>query len=500
MRFIATRWVELGDAWGHRSVRMGFFGTLLIVIGSLTPAYLPRNSPWWRLLRALQATGTPFKVLGTVLVLAGMALLVDSWFRMRPTEGAEANGSMVYHHVRHWAVLALWGAPFAFAPPIFSHDAYSYAAQGWLIHNGINPYSAGPGVLPGAFADQVAWVWRFTPAPYGPLSLQMQHGIVDLFGHDPYLSAVAMRVPALIGVGLIGLLIPRIAHRVGADPAFAAWFATLNPLLVIDFVGGAHNDSLMMGLVVLALWLALQHRWAWLASAVIIGVAAAIKQPAFLAAYAVPLLARPWASWHWREVGRTALRVLASFTLAIGTFAGLSVLTGLGFGWYNAVDVPGMVVTVSPFTMLGEALQWLLDLVNLDPTGHNVVRYSRTVGLVIAGVVLTWLALTVARTRPLTFLSWGYLAVALAAPALHSWYILWGGLLLPLTRPSHKVVRIAVWSTVILLSYAAINLSWRNGLVAFGVAALAGYVWQVRMHDLSDAGSGQELASVEPGG
>lgn len=497
MSFVGSRWADVGVAWSHQSVRRGFYGTFLIALGSLTPAYLPRNSPWLRLLGALHATGTPFKVLGTVLVLAGMAILVDAWFRMRPSDIPSQVGSMVYHDVRHWAVLVIWGAPFVFAPPIFSHDAYSYAAQGWLIHNGINPYSAGPGILPGAFADQVAWVWRFTPAPYGPLSLQIQHGLVDLMGHDPYLSALAMRLPAVLGVGLIGLLIPRIARKLGTDAAFAAWFATLNPLLVIDFVGGAHNDALMMGLVVLAIWLALQHRWGWLPAAVVVGVAAAIKQPAFLAAYAVPLIGRPWESWHWREVARTVLRVLVSFALAIATFAGLSVVTRLGFGWYNAVGVPGMVITVSPFTLLGQALQWMLDIWNLDPTGHNAIRYSRTLGLTIAGIVLTWLALTVARRRPVTFLSLGYLAVALAGPALHSWYVLWGGLLLPLTRPSERVVRAAVWSTVILLSYSAINLSWRNGLVALGVAALAGYLWQVRIHDLSEARAAQDVVPVD---
>ncbi|HBX81718.1 MAG TPA: hypothetical protein DEH05_11520, partial [Propionibacteriaceae bacterium] len=67
----------------------------------------------------------------------------------------------------------MWSLPLLAAPPIFSHDAYSYAAQGWLMYNGLNPYEVGPGTLPGAFADQVAWVWRQTPSPYGPLSLEI---------------------------------------------------------------------------------------------------------------------------------------------------------------------------------------------------------------------------------------------------------------------------------------------------------------------------------------
>ena len=43
----------------------------------------------------------------------------------------------------------------------------------------------------------------------------------------------------------------------------------------------------------------------------------------------------------------------------------------------------------------------------------------------------------------------------------------------------------------------SINLSWRNGLVALGVAALAGYLWQVRIHDLSEARAAQDVVPVD---
>jgi len=98
-----------------------------------------------------------------------------------------------------------------------------------MLVNDVSPYEAGPGVLPGAFADQVAWVWRFTPAPYGPLSLRLQELIVVASGLQPYLSAVLMRIPALIGVVLIVVLLPRIADRMGVDAQLTAWLATLNP-------------------------------------------------------------------------------------------------------------------------------------------------------------------------------------------------------------------------------------------------------------------------------
>ncbi len=488
---LELHWSSIRDAWAVRTVRRGFWGTSLIALGSLTPAYLPQNSPWWRLLRWLHLTGTPARLGGTLLVMAGLALLVDAWFRMRP-DGSVPGAQVAYRNLKHWAILSIWGLPFLFAPPIFSHDAYSYADQGWLLHNGINPYRGNAMLLPGAFADQVAWVWRRTPAPYGPLSLQIQHLLVDISGHDPYLSALLMRIPALVGVVLIGLLIPRIAVQLRADPAMAAWMATLNPVLVIDFIGGAHNDSLMTGLLVLGIWFAFRAQGAWVISAVIIGTAATIKQPAVLAAYALPLIRRPWVGWGLRETSITVGRVVVSFAISIGTFASITSLTGLGYGWYGAVGVPGSVVTVSPSTILGELAQLAANALGLDPSGTAALTLAHSIGLGIAGILITYFALTVARTRPVTFLGWSFLAVALCSPALHSWYVLWGGVLLPLTRPSRRMVRASVYMTVLLLSYAAINLAYRNSVsavdafnpaVALGVAAAAGLAWQALSHE-----------------
>lgn len=476
---------DLNAAWRDGRVRRGLLATILISLGALSPAYLPRSTPLWRILDGWQLTGTGMRIAGTLATMGGMLLLVDAWFKLRPRPGGQ-DEKFVYHHLRHWAILLIWGAPMLLAPPIFSHDAYSYAAQGWLLHNGINPYEAGPSVLPGPFADQVSWVWRNTVAPYGPLSLQIQRLLVEASGFNPYLAAVLQRIPALLGVVAIGLLVPRVANGIGKDPAFAAWFATLNPLLVIDFIGGAHNDSLMIGLVIVAAWVAglpsrrraaAQSHW-WLLAAVIVGIAAAIKQPAFLAAYALPLIRRPWRDFSAREVAVNGSRILISCATAIGSFALVSWATGLGLGWLNAVGVPGLVVTIAPFMIIGYLIQIVLDWFNLDPTNHAAIRYSRTVGMIVAAISVGWLALTEARNKPHSFLAKAYLVVAICAPALRSWYLLWGGLLIPWADFERKAIRASVWLSLMLLCYDGIVMSWRNDAMAFGVA-LAGGIWWI---------------------
>lgn len=55
-----------------------------------------------------------------------------------------------------------------------------------------------------------------------------------------------------------------------------------------------HNDALMIGLIILALYLTDRKPERFWLAAIIVGVAAAVKQPALLAAYPVALIGLPW--------------------------------------------------------------------------------------------------------------------------------------------------------------------------------------------------------------
>ncbi len=488
------------NAVGTRAVWTGFVGSLCILLGSLSPAYLPRASPIWDVLRGLSIDGPATKVFGTVATLVGLGLLLESWFRIRPAR----RRALGLPQLRHWAVLLIISFPLLFGPPIFSHDAYSYAAHGWLIENHLSPYLVGPGILPGYYADQVAWVWRETTAPYGPLSLWLSHGLAIVAGFDPYLSAVLMRLPAFVGVILIGTLVPRIARSVGADPSAASWFVVLNPILVIDFIGGAHNDSQMTGLMLLGIWVALKWKrwWSWMAGALVVGVAAAIKQPAFLAAVALPFLVTPWTSWRPLKVLAAAGRAVWALALAVGVFAGISVLSGLGFGWINAIDVPGMVDTVSPFTVLGHIIQAPVTWLGFDPSGRAVITVLRTIGSVVAVVGIAMLAVRFLGREPLRFVSWSFIWFALCAPAIHSWYLLWGAVLLPTTHPTKRQLRAFIVAIVVLLGYNAMNFGMRNGLWMLVLVLFAAASWRMHYHEWSqpmdEEPAPQELGASSP--
>ncbi|MDR0285572.1 MAG: polyprenol phosphomannose-dependent alpha 1,6 mannosyltransferase MptB [Propionibacteriaceae bacterium] len=453
---------EFGVAWAQFPVRVGLLGTLIIAVGSLTPAYLPQASPMWPVLRMIGLAGQLGRIGGTILTVSGVFLLVDSWFRLRHRE---------YGHLNPFAVVGLWSLPFLVAPPLFSHDMYSYGAQGWMIHNGQNPYDGGPALVPGPFADYAPWVWRFTPAPYGPLALQISHLVVDLSGGRPWLAALLMRIPAILGVVAVLVLLPRIADRLGVARRHVVWFACLNPLLVIDYVGGGHNDAWMMGLVVVALWLALRPRW-WPWAAMIIGVAAGIKQPAALAAVFLPFLAAADTGTRPRDWARAAGRAGASVAIAVAVFVGLTFATGLGFGWIGALGVPGTVASVSPAFLIGVLLQTIFS-----PGGTFWLTLVARITMAAAVLVVVYVTVRYGRRQPLKALAWSWLAVALGAQALHSWYLLWGGLLLPFAKPRRGVPQAAAWVVILLLCYAAVNLGDRNGVFATIAAVVCVLAW-----------------------
>jgi alpha-1,6-mannosyltransferase len=102
-----------------------------------------------------------------MLVYLGIALLLTAWFEaIRATRAGSRIHPVQLRQLL--LVLVAWAAPILLAPPLFSRDVYSYAAQGQLVSRGLNPYLHGPSVLGrGPFLTLVDPLWRHGTAQRG---------------------------------------------------------------------------------------------------------------------------------------------------------------------------------------------------------------------------------------------------------------------------------------------------------------------------------------------
>jgi hypothetical protein len=104
----------------------------------------------------------------------------------------------------------------------------------------------------------VADVWRTYACPYGPLWVDVQMRLAHLLGDlAPVQQALAYRVLAsgvfLASLGLLWRALGRVRPLAGAARLTAFAALALNPLVLLELVGSAHNDGLMVYASLLAI-------------------------------------------------------------------------------------------------------------------------------------------------------------------------------------------------------------------------------------------------------
>jgi hypothetical protein len=210
------------------------------------------------------------------------------------------------------------------------------------------------------------------------------------------------------------------------DAGRALWLGLASPLLVTHFVSGAHNDALMLGLLVAGLAHAAERRG--VAAAVLLALAVAVKAPA---AVALPFAVLLW-STHWSGRWRLARAAALTGVVAAVTFATVTVVTGLGFGWVGAaLHTPGASVQWTSLpTGLGIVGGWVASGLGWPGAADTVLAAARSAGTLLTGaalVALWWRAARHAADVRLVVAAcgWGLLATVVLAPAFHPWYLLW---------------------------------------------------------------------------
>lgn len=430
----------------------GFLGGLLVLLGGLFFSTLPESSAPMQLEVFQQARDSALgRMSALTVVVSGLGLCAAAWLALC-RHVARADGSSyddALALVRQAALL--WSVPLLLAPPLFSRDGWSYAAQGMLMQLEISPYRFGPGLLVGPIVEGVDPRWMFTPAPYGPLPLIAGDLASGLTG-NPWLLVVVHRLIALAGLVMLAWAVPRLARWAGVNPALASALAICSPLVLAHGVGGLHNDLLMVGLMAVALVVAAER--GWVAGAVVGGLAAAVKLPGGLVCIGVALVVLP--------VGATVverLRQLAQVgAVSVGALVLPGLLAGLGVGWASALGVPGTVRTpLSMTTNLGRFLGQLAEWAGLGLPEDAVLDGVRALGsaaalVAAAAVALLWR--TGSRPDAVRAVALVMGLSVLLSPVVHLWYFLW-------VLPFAAALRLSRLATVAVIATSVIG-----GLVA----------------------------------
>jgi alpha-1,6-mannosyltransferase len=184
--------------------------------------------------------------------------------------------------------------------------------------------------------------------------------------------------------------------------------------VLLQLVAAAHNDLLMIGLLVAGVALAVERRP--LPAIALCALAATIKLPA---AAAIPFILVA-------EADRRTW--IGGLLIAAGVAVAVSVISGLGFGWISSgvFATPQKVrLAITPATALG----W--TAAQIVPVGARGLESA--LGVIAFAVSLLFGLVLLWRTRPsnvVRYLAFALIAVAVCGPATWPWYLTWGLVLL----------------------------------------------------------------------
>jgi hypothetical protein len=417
---------RLGAALWRPAI-LGLVASIAILAGASqqnSPFTVKSPGAWWFGIPTADPTphvGGPGQWLfvGVCAVYGGMILMLRAWYDIIRL-ASRMKGIPVAKLV---PVFIAWTIPLLLVAPLFSQDAYSYAAQGELMSHHISPYLYGPGLLStgNSFGALTAPMWRYVTSPYGPVFLVIDGWIVSAMHHNALASIEALRFLALIGVVMFAAAIPAVARSFHRDGATAFALAVLNPLILLNLIAGEHNDALMLGFLVVGY--AVARRGHPILGVLLCSVAAAVKIPGFIGVIYI--------GWEWRGSAlsvRERIRPLVG-AIALGAVAmtAASEFAGVGWRWIAGLSNPDTVRSwLDPATAVGLLFGQVANVFGLGSLGHPLLTFARAGALALSVVVAVVLLLWSDRIGPLSAIGWSCIAVVVLGPVVQPWYLAWG--------------------------------------------------------------------------
>ncbi len=415
------------EGWGFlwQPAVLGFAALTSIVAGASftnSPFKLNLVNTWFFSEPSASQFGAPSVtkyIFSVVLVYGGLLLLMRVWLRLAEVMKLHAGVALK----KLWWILALWSVPMIVAPPLFSRDVFSYAAQGEMTSYHISPYLYGPVTLGSSpYVTPVDPLWGNTPAPYGPFFLFLDGSIDRITAHHELWTVVGLRILEVFAVVLIGYGVTMLAKGLGRDPGEAFVLSAMNPLVLLTLIGGAHNDAIMTGFLVVGLALAVQRHPVW--ALFFCSLATAIKAPA--------AIGLAFVAWTWLGPRATLKQKIRPFLIG-GVIVGLtlgvtSLLAGFGFGWINNLLSNGSVRSwAAPATGVGMALGNIFHALGWHSiTIGSVLSVTRFLGLMTAAAFSLWLLWHSEQRGWVRSLGLSLILFVELGPVVQPWYLAWG--------------------------------------------------------------------------
>lgn len=337
--------------------------------------------------------------------------------------------------------------------PITALDVSVYVvnARNWVLYNA-NPLIIPPGAFPADPYSQLAGEYTDSTSPYGPVwewigRIPIQLGIRDIGA-----GVIAFKFISLLAYAgmawLIGWQSRQQEEGYSVSQTTAMAFFALNPLVLLEAVGNAHNDMMMAAFVTLGLILWQRGKWVW--AAIALTLAALIKLPALviipLFGLSILMDAPTWRERLIRGFGLGVI-VLSLFLLSyrlMGPFT--QVFSGIASSFGRRSFSPAYAIYVIVREISPDASKLILPN----------TRY-------IFLLIYTYITIQFLR-RKLTLLEAGFFAyfvMIYLTNAFRLWYPLWAIPFAALNLNSRTFWRTFLFSLTVEYSILSYYILWR---------------------------------------
>ncbi|HEY8303078.1 MAG TPA: polyprenol phosphomannose-dependent alpha 1,6 mannosyltransferase MptB [Solirubrobacteraceae bacterium] len=304
-------------------------------------------------------------------------------------------------------------------PILLSTDVFSYIAYARMgVVHGVNPYLHGPQSIVGdPVYHYVGKDWKTVATAYGPLYTLISYplGFLGVVG-----ALWGMKLMALLASAGTLVLTWRCARTRELDPKAAFVAVGLNPLYVIYGVGGAHNDLLMVFLMMAGVSLTFARRDAYAGAAV---MGAALVKATGIALLPFMLLSR-------RKLAPLIGAAVAGLACALAAY--------LAFG-IHGVDVVAALNRDAAFVSTDSfptEIAHLFGKPGVFPVDHTLLK-AALVAIVAHLMWRTWRGYDWVAAS-----GWTLLAISVTSTWLLAWYTLWSLPLAAVSRDRRLLVAV----------------------------------------------------------